>query len=327
MKRIHKVLCLVNPDANSEAALIQAMKIASDHQAEVTLASVIGAPGTWRALFHSKEDIDRDLLVATQRKRKAIEDWAANHHSNINTNIEIYTGIGFIEVIQSVINNQYDLVVKCAENVDWLNHLFGSDDMHILRKCPCPVLMLKPGQTKDFKSVLATVDVSDNSSEQYAGRVQDQLNRKVLEYGTIFSISELTEMHIGSAWEAYGEDFLRYGAFSGMPDEEVDGYTEKTHKDYSKKLKSLVTEMDEIAGKDLIDFIKPQIHLVKGHPSKELPSMADKYNVDLIVMGTVARVGVPGLIIGNTAESVFGQVNCSVLAIKPDGFESPVVLK
>jgi nucleotide-binding universal stress UspA family protein len=55
--------------------------------------------------------------------------------------------------------------------------------------------------------------------------------------------------------------------------------------------------------------------------------MADKYNVDLIVMGTVARIGIPGLIIGNTAESIFEQVKCSVLAIKPDGFETPVIHK
>jgi len=38
----------------------------------------------------------------------------------------------------------------------------------------------------------------------------------------------------------------------------------------------------------------------------------------------MGRTGVPGLFIGNTAESVLHQVDCSVLALKPPGFVSPV---
>jgi nucleotide-binding universal stress UspA family protein len=36
--------------------------------------------------------------------------------------------------------------------------------------------------------------------------------------------------------------------------------------------------------------------------------------LDLLVMGTVGRTGVPGLLIGNTAERVLSKVECSVLA-------------
>ena len=39
---------------------------------------------------------------------------------------------------------------------------------------------------------------------------------------------------------------------------------------------------------------------------------------------TVARSGAGGMIIGNTAERVLNRMNCSVLALKPDGFVSPV---
>ena len=48
--------------------------------------------------------------------------------------------------------------------------------------------------------------------------------------------------------------------------------------------------------------------------------------VDVIVMRTVARTGLPGLITGNIAEQVLSQITCSVLAIKPDGFVSPITL-
>ena len=62
----------------------------------------------------------------------------------------------------------------------------------------------------------------------------------------------------------------------------------------------------------------------KGAASKEIPLMVENYDIDLIVMGTVGRVGIPGLIIGNTAESILEQTKCSVLAIKPEGFKTPI---
>jgi universal stress protein E len=44
-----------------------------------------------------------------------------------------------------------------------------------------------------------------------------------------------------------------------------------------------------------------------------------------LVMGTMSRGGIPGLLIGNTAEKVLYRANCSVLTLKPDGFKSPVL--
>jgi nucleotide-binding universal stress UspA family protein len=41
-------------------------------------------------------------------------------------------------------------------------------------------------------------------------------------------------------------------------------------------------------------------------------------------MGTVSRTGIRGLIIGNTAETILRSVRCSVLAVKPEGFVTPV---
>lgn len=41
-------------------------------------------------------------------------------------------------------------------------------------------------------------------------------------------------------------------------------------------------------------------------------------------MGTVARTGIPGFIIGNTAENTLREIRCSLLALKPNGFVSPV---
>jgi hypothetical protein len=41
-------------------------------------------------------------------------------------------------------------------------------------------------------------------------------------------------------------------------------------------------------------------------------------------MGTVCRTGAAGFLIGNTAETILADVTCSILALKPEGFISPI---
>lgn len=324
MKRFNNILCVVDPEENSDTAVIQSMRIANDHQADITFVSVIGVARSWRAALRNKEEYIKDLDELVENKRSAIERRISTIAPSMKANIEVYSGIGFIEIIRSVINNQHDLVVKCAEDIDWLSRLFGSEDMHMLRKCPCPVLMLKAGQNDSFRNILATVDVNDDFNELDKERVQGQLNKQVLEYSATLCMPELTELHVGSAWEAYAEDYYRYGAFSRVPEEEVYQYVEQVRRECSDKLEILVKEMDDMLGKEAVQYLLPRVHLVKGKPSREIPLMAEKYGIDLIVMGTVGRIGIPGLIIGNTAESILEQVKCSVLAIKPESFKTPV---
>ena len=47
----------------------------------------------------------------------------------------------------------------------------------------------------------------------------------------------------------------------------------------------------------------------------------------LSIVGAVARTGLSGFFMGNTAESILSQLDCSVLAVKPPGLVTPVSLE
>lgn len=64
----------------------------------------------------------------------------------------------------------------------------------------------------------------------------------------------------------------------------------------------------------------------QGEPEAVIPEFVVAEGVDLVVMGTVARGGIAGLLIGNTAERMLRKLPCSVLAVKPEGFVCPVSL-
>jgi nucleotide-binding universal stress UspA family protein len=90
--------------------------------------------------------------------------------------------------------------------------------------------------------------------------------------------------------------------------------------------KQCETWLNRLLEKHHLKDLKLQVHLLKGEPGKLIPEIAGICGIDVIVMGTVCRTGIAGFFIGNTAEEVLRQVNCSVLTVKPDGFVTPVKL-
>ncbi len=122
-------------------------------------------------------------------------------------------------------------------------------------------------------------------------------------------------LHVVHAWSLYGEHLL--GTRLGLGREEMRNLLEETQAGQQKQIAELVESVSPgLPGKN--------IHLIKGDAADVVPGRARALKADVIVMGTLSRTGIAGLLIGNTAEKILGEVDCSVLAVKPEGFHSPV---
>ncbi len=327
MKRYSKILCMLDTKSNAEATLAAAVKLADNHQASLTLFGVVDTRARGFSIFSSKQERQEWVEKVLAENRKELEQLALSHAANSKAVVDVKEGCAYLAVIHAVLEHGYDLVVKHCDKNEWEGGRIGSEDMHLLRKCPCPVLLLQNAPADGFRSVMATVDVSDSDEDMNAaGRVQAQLNEAVIETAAAMAVAQGASMHIGSVWDAYGEDFLRYGAFAQLPEDRVLEYIEDCRLEFEERLEQLLTLMKQELGRDAVDYLRPRSRLVKGKPQEQIPVMVQQNDVDLLVMGTVARTGIPGFIIGNTAESILAQVQCSVLAIKPQGFVSPVSL-
>jgi nucleotide-binding universal stress UspA family protein len=324
MKRFKNILCIVNTDLQNNAALEHAAKLAEKNQVGLTVAEVIDEVVPNTTLYErtmSPVDLQAQMIAEHQgRLQELISPW------NINIEIEtkVLTGILFLEVIHEVLRNGHDLVFKTAESGVLLNRVFGSDDMHLLRKCPCPVWMVKPESPKTYQTILAAVDANDEyPSEELSTR--HSLNHQILEMASSLALSECAELHIAHAWVAKYEGALR-GAFIARPEEEVASYVEEVREQHIQNMNELMSKTIDKLGQDTLEYIKPNKHLLKGDPRKIIPAFAEEIKADLVIMGTVARTGLSGFFMGNTAETILNQLNCSVLAIKPQGFVTPVTL-
>ncbi len=60
------------------------------------------------------------------------------------------------------------------------------------------------------------------------------------------------------------------------------------------------------------------LHIEEGPADVLIPFTASKLNAVLTVIGTVARTGISGALIGNTAEVILDTLDSDVLVLKPD---------
>jgi universal stress protein E len=65
-------------------------------------------------------------------------------------------------------------------------------------------------------------------------------------------------------------------------------------------------------------------HVQEGLPEDVIPNIARELDAELVILGTTGRTGLSAVFIGNTAEHMIDQLDCDLLAIKPDGYISPL---
>jgi nucleotide-binding universal stress UspA family protein len=181
--------------------------------------------------------------------------------------------------------------------------------MHLLRKCPCPVWIDRPGSGTEYRKVLAAVDPFDDSS--------GDLQRLILDLATSLAAREQAQLEVVHAWQLPGESILTHGR-GRVPLSELELLLEDRRQHHQRSLDALLLPYGLSSGEG-------NVHLRKGRPARVIAACASEREADLVVMGTLGRVGAPGLIIGNTAEDVLREIQTAVLAVKPSGFVSPVV--
>jgi nucleotide-binding universal stress UspA family protein len=325
MKRFKNILCVAGPDEASSQALARAVTLAKNNQAALTLIDV--APRITAGIgMPDGGPVSTRLQSALLAERgESLKSLIEPYRQRLDIQSKVLMGTPFLEIIREVMRNGHDLVIKAPEQWDWLDRLFGSDDMHLLRKCPCPVWLIKPQAGKTYQRILAAVDVDDGYPDEELGS-RHQMNLQILEVSSSLALAEFAELHVAHAWEAIGESAMR-GAFMDIPEERISAYVEQVKGAHAAALDDLMEEVQAGLGEAAVDYLKPKIHLLKGWARKEIPALAREIDCDLVVMGTVARTGIPGFIMGNSAEAILSQIDCSVLAIKPPGFTSPVSLE
>ena len=111
---------------------------------------------------------------------------------------------------------------------------------------------------------------------------------------------------------------------AGISKQDIEDYVRDEKRIHRNWMNRLMRRAAKWVGTDIFGTVNRHTHLRQGFAGDEVTTLIADLEADLIVLGTVARTGLSGLIMGNTAEEILDQAGCSVLAVKPPGFVSQI---
>lgn len=310
MKRFKNILFHADGAESQRTSLARAVALARSNHGALTVMDVVPESNLGSEV-EQRFGLNLNTLIR-QRRLEELEVLSGPHREN---DVQIYTqvvsGTPFIELIRAVQLNGYDLLIKAPRRPEGLaQRLFGSTDMHIFRKCPCPVWMDRPESAHPYRNIVAAVDPTDPASAD--------LNRLLMDLASSLAERESADLHVVHAWRLVGEAMLTSGR-ARVSAAELQQLLRSAKQGHEQKLGELLADYG-------LTTEAPHVNLIKGRASEAISSLAETVNADLVVMGTVGRTGIPGMIIGNTAEEVLQTTKASILAVKPSQFVSPVVV-
>ncbi|BBP82266.1 hypothetical protein PHLH8_19080 [Pseudomonas sp. Pc102] len=171
--------------------------------------------------------------------------------------------------------------------------LLTPDDWKLLRYCPGPVLMVKTDTPWTNGVILAAVDVGNSDGEHRT------LHASIISHG--YDIAGLAKgtLHVISA---HPSPMLSAADPTFQLKESIEAR-------YRAECRAFQEEFD---------ISDERLHVEEGPADVLIPHVAQKLKAAVTVIGTVARTGISGALIGNTAEVVLDSLESDVLVLKPD---------
>ncbi len=299
MHRFRKILVSVNCAEGKSEAFKQAVKLARQIGALITVVDVVRElPAFVVSLMPAPtEHLDRQR----SERLRVLKAWAASEEVPLKT--KVLHGRTAHALIREVIEGSHDLVVRDAHVDEGADLIFGSVDLRLMRNCPCPVWLVRAGHHGSYDRVLAAIDCQPTPQG-------DAMNARIMDMSSSLADSHESQLHVVSAWRGIDDFEDEWGDWEPPNSKLVeDAAWDAVNRLVSKCRREIPSE---------------RIHVQQGIAGDTVCDVAAEINADLIVMGTLARTGIPGLLIGNTAERVLRDVDCSVLTIKPHEFVSPI---
>ena len=314
MPQFTNVLVMLDNPSRSSTVLPRAVDIVRRHGGTLTIAHA------FEGYAHDAMGTSTELDAAELEQREYEARLAMLEHlalepraAGLDVRTRVMIGSPFLEVTREVLRQGHDLVMKETSPArSGRSRFFTSQEMHLLRKCPAPVWLMKAARSPRIRVIVAAIDPAPFDDER------QELNRRVVALAMEVAAGEGATLHVGHAWRLRNEESFHLLRRS-LTEEHVQHLVD----DERQRRIALIEEIMRPHRGGTVAIV---VDLLKGEPSRVLPPLTRSVRADLLVMGTVARSGIAGLIIGNTAENVLDDVTCSVLAVKPRGFVSPVRL-
>lgn len=310
MTKYQNILVAVDPQQDDQPALRRAVYLNQRLGGRITaFLPIYDFSYEMTTLLSPDERTTMRKGVVSQRTEWIREQAQSYLYAGVHIEIKvIWHNRPYEAIIQEVLNGRYDLVLKMAHQHDRLQAVvFTPTDWHLLRKCPCPVWMVKDQPWPEGGRAVVAVNLA--SEEPHHDPLNTKLVKETLELADLVNH---TEVHLVGAYP-----ITPINIAIELPDFDPSVYNDAIRGQHLLAMKAL---------RQKFSIDEKFTHVDKGLPEEVIPNLAEHLDAGVVVLGTIGRTGISAAFLGNTAEQVIDHLRCDLLAIKPDGFTSPIEL-
>lgn len=317
---LRNILLVLEPDSLN-GPVDSALALAEAHGARLEAFACVEPVHDLSILARLSGAAPEQMLAdAVSRTEARLRDQLATRAPDRDIPLTVRSGKAFLEIIRHVAITGADFVLKSAEPLSGVDRfLYASTDQHLLRKCPCPVWMQPPDSAARPRHVIAAVDLDIQDADE-PDTLAD-LNRRVIDMACAIADPVAGEVTLLHAWDTAGEGIV--WAFSGSGGARIaaERYVNEVLQRRQHALRQVLDGLRAEGG------TRPRLasRLIRGAAETVIHDQSREAGADVVVMGTVARTGLSGVFIGNTAENIINSLDCAILAVKPGGFVSPLL--
>ncbi len=305
MEMIKRIIAVIDPTKDDQNALARSIDLAKKSGASITAFMTVYDFSYEMTTMLSGDEREAMRQAVLKDRELWLKDLISPYQNiNIDTQV-IWHNRPYEAIINTVINDKYDLVIKGTHQHGALKAvIFTPTDWHLVRKCPTPVLFVKDMQWPAQGNILAAVNaVSEN--EQHLS-----LNKRIIKDAQFLCELANAKLNLVNAYPATPVNIA-----IEIPEFNPGLYNESVKKHHIESTNELANEFN---------LTSDQCFIEEGLPEDVIPDIANRLNSELVVIGTVGRTGLSAALVGNTAEHVIDSLDCDVLALKPDGYVSPL---
>ncbi|HEY9037096.1 MAG TPA: universal stress protein [Pseudomonadales bacterium] len=278
MSLYKKLFVVIDPTSKKQPALDRAIAIAQKSKGKLHLFLAIHKPVSELAEHASRKTGKQAELKKWNDVLKGYAEQCRSQGLTAKTDA-CWNDHWYQSVSRAAMRADADLVVKSTFRHGKAKRLLHStSDWTIMRHSPAPVWLVRERKGFSGKSIVAALDLEARDE----GHIR--LNNSILKQAR--NLAALTDLPLHVVV-----------ATSKKPD-------------FGHLLNDRDDSLEEALGIEA-----GRLHLVKGAPKNIIPKHAELLKADVVVIGTAARSGAKGVLIGNTAEKILDTLSADVLSV------------
>lgn len=274
-----RLFVIVDPAQDEDPALARAIRLLDTSGGHIhAYCAVYDAD---LSQYESRQEGQREIRERAQTKLDTLLKPVASKELKLRTEVE-WSRHPEEAAMRACSRVGADLLIKSTLTNP------GRTESQLLRHSPAPVLLVRGVAAEPYRTALAAIALEDND------RTHDILNNHVIAQARKLCNTTGAQLHTVSALE-------------GAPN-------------IAQILKILEDRDEEkLSGEEMIartfGIEHEAVHVDYGPAKSVITEIAELTRADVLVIGTVARSGVSGAIIGNTCEKVLTDTHIDVLTV------------